>query len=265
MSPATTSVSRRKHGSEQLPPYIRHPDFDTPAGKKALDPSALLHDFVDYEDAHMPDEVTREHARRMHYAAHRWHSAKSAADRGKWRAAYLALRDRIVLGNRKLAYRAVRRRMDVSSMADDLIGECHIVLINAVAVYNPWIGVRFSTYAFTCLLRALSRLSQRSAADWLTRAIAFDTVEDVVPADGPPQPLASTGHYRLDEFLRDEHPLLSPREKMVLARRFSMDESPANQTLEMVGRAVGLSKERVRQVQAAAIDKLRKALHAPVS
>lgn len=260
MNPPTTSVARCKVGGEQLPPYLRHPDFDTPTGRKALNPFVLLQDHVDYEDAHMPDDVTREHTRRMHYAAHRWHKAKSTADREKWRGAYLALRDRVVLGNRKLAYRAVRRRMEVSSQADDLIGECHIVLINAVAVYNPWIGVRFSTYAFTCLLRALSRLSQRSAADWLTRAIAFDTVAEVFPADGPPPQLASTGHYRLDEFLREDHPLLSQREKMVLARRFSMDESPANQTLEMVGRAVGLSKERVRQVQAAAIEKLRTAL-----
>ena len=43
-------------------------------------------------------------------------------------------------------------------------------------------------------------------------------------------------------------------------RRFSMDVQTKSGTLEQVGRALGLSKERVRQVQASALDKLRKAL-----
>ena len=53
---------------------------------------------------------------------------------------------------------------------------------------------------------------------------------------------------------------LSEREKLILAHRYTLHDDPAEQTLEKVGKAVGLSKERVRQVQAAALDKLRRAL-----
>lgn len=65
---------------------------------------------------------------------------------------------------------------------------------------------------------------------------------------------------RIDEFLGEHHDLLSTREKMVLLRRFCLDEQSRAGTLEQVGKELGLSKERVRQVQASALDKLRKAL-----
>ena len=62
------------------------------------------------------------------------------------------------------------------------------------------------------------------------------------------------------EYLQENHQLLSSREKRVLMRRFSLDDQAKAGTLEQVGRELGLSKERVRQVQASALSKLRKAL-----
>ena len=88
-----------------------------------------------------------------------------------------------MLGNRKLIYRAVRRWMPPSAFADDMVGDCQIVLIQAVAAYNPWMGIRFSTYAFTCLMRALSRLSQRHAADRLSRSLPLESLPDGEPRD----------------------------------------------------------------------------------
>jgi DNA-directed RNA polymerase sigma subunit (sigma70/sigma32) len=52
---------------------------------------------------------------------------------------------------------------------------------------------------------------------------------------------------------------LTYREKVIIARRFCNQEQE-QQTLEKVGLELGLSKERVRQVQASALDKLRHAL-----
>ena len=72
--------------------------------------------------------------------------------------------------------------------------------------------------------------------------------------------LTSSSHFNVFEFLRDEHPLLSMREKMILRLRFCSPEIISNPTLAIVGKELGLSKERVRQVQALALDKLKKAL-----
>jgi RNA polymerase sigma factor (sigma-70 family) len=240
------------------PHFIYHPSFETPEAAEQLGWDGAT-DVNEATDRYMPDDVTRDTARRMHYAA--WRLAHcDAEERPEWLRRYLWLRDRIVLGNRKLVYRAVRRRMAMSNRADDLIGDCQIVLIQAVAAFNPWMGIRFSTYAYTCLVRALSRLSQRLAGDRLSRSLSLDTLPDGLT--GPGGQDEPNGHTfpRLDEFLREDHPLLSAREKAIISRRFCLNEQPTGQTLEKVGRELGLSKERVRQVQATALGKLRRAL-----
>jgi RNA polymerase sigma factor (sigma-70 family) len=260
----TRPVSRRTVRDTLLPSYVKHVTFNRSTAAKTFDAKALLATPISYDEKYMPDDVTRDHAKRMHYAAHRMHEAKTNGEMLRWQARYHALRDCIVLGNRKLIYRAVRRRMSVQNRQDDMIGDCHIVLIQAVAAYNPWLGIRFSTYAYTCLVRALARMNQKLGTDWLARSASLDAMPDGEPRSGRYTEPSSSGTLRLDEYLKDDHPLLTEREKEILSRRFSLDAATNNPTLERVGEAMGLSKERVRQVQASALAKLRKALLDPI-
>jgi RNA polymerase sigma factor (sigma-70 family) len=260
MTTQSEPTVKRTSRAGDLPGYLKHPSFALRTAKQEYDPTPLTVNPIDYDSGYMPDEVTRDHAKRMHFAAHRMHTARTPAELARWTTAYHTLRDRIVLGNRKLIYRAVRRRMAASNRAEDLIGDCHIVLIQAVAAFNPWLGIRFSTYAYTCLVRALSRLGQRANTDWLTRSVSLDALPEGEPRHRLPADVGGAAQIPIEDFLRDDHPLLSDREKLILAHRFTLHADPADQTLEKVGKALGLSKERVRQVQATALDKLRKVL-----
>lgn len=246
-------------GVPQSPNSIVHESFGSPEALTLYDPKHAR-DLSEFADHYMPDDVTRDYARRMHYAAYRWKCAKGFAATTKWRTAYIRLRDEIVLGNRKLIYQAVRRRMATTSRADDWIGDCHIVLIQAVAAYNPWMGIRFSTYAYTCLVRALSRMSQKLSSDWLARSASLDSLPEGEPGQRDSRQPTVPSDWGLEEYLRADHPLLSYREKVILARRFAIKDGAVARTLAEVGQELGLSKERVRQMQCLALEKLKMAL-----
>jgi RNA polymerase sigma factor (sigma-70 family) len=209
----------------------------------------------------MPDDVTRDLSKCMHYAAWRVNGATTRRTATRWRRAHIEARNGIVVGNRKLIFKAVKKWASCGLPADDLVGECHLVLIKAVASYNPWLGIRFSTYAVTCLIRALSRLAQRHAADRLSRSLPLESLPHVEPAY---HDCAEAADPRLDclgQLLQEDAQLLTAREKLVISWRYLLnDRNHKTETLKQVGRGLGLSKERVRQVQNSALLKLREAL-----
>lgn len=240
--------------------HLHHPSFEEPRAHSRYDPRIVLENSDHYPLGYMPDETTRDFGQRMHYCLYRAGKARTLRERAEWRRWFYALRDRIVLGNQKLVYKAVRYRKAWQVRADDLIGEGHLVLINAVERYNPWLGVRFSTYAFTCLVRALVRLTRKR----IGHEQRFQTQANFAPEVQPPLEIRheSDASIRidLDHFFQDKHPLLSQREKLVLRLRFGLGEQDEAMKLELIGERLGLSKERIRQVQVSALTKLRDAV-----
>lgn len=257
------TVSRKpSEGVTDGPHFIFHPSFEE-SDAEAVHVAAP----VDHDDSRgfMLDDTTRDFAKRMHYAAWRASWATTRREATLWRRTYFQARNCIVVGNRKLIYKAVQKWASSGLQADDLVGECQIVLIKAVAAFNPWLGIRFSTYAFTCLMRALSRLSQRQAADRLSRSRSLESLPYGEPSCRDSDELTDPRLVRLGEFFREDASLLTPREKLVISRRYHLNEiDQETETLEQVGRGLGLSKERVRQVQKAALFKLREALTSSV-
>lgn len=240
--------------------HVPHPSFEEADAEQVYSAREVLEAARDDAAGYMPDEVTRDFARRMHYAAYRASRATRKATGDRWRGWYHALRDQIILGNRKLVFRAVQMRMRESRYADDLIGECDIVMIQAVSAYNPWMGVRFSTYAFTCLQRALFRLNKKQTGDRLAQCLSL-TADPSLAALAPyEQEVDADPVLPFLDLLQEEHPLLTAREKTVLKLRYLVEANQKSRTLEQVGHDLGISKERVRQLQLSALTKLREAL-----
>jgi RNA polymerase primary sigma factor len=79
---------------------------------------------------------------------------------------------------------------------------------------------------------------------------------DVVQDESARTPYEQLEAKTVAGMLRDMVKTLDPREVTILRARFGLDGGPA-QTLDEVGRKVGLTRERIRQLQNLALTKLR--------
>ena len=79
---------------------------------------------------------------------------------------------------------------------------------------------------------------------------------DFIPDDDAPAPAESAAFTLLKEQLVDVLGTLTPREEKVLKLRFGLDDGRAR-TLEEVGKVFNVTRERIRQIEAKALRKLR--------
>jgi len=79
---------------------------------------------------------------------------------------------------------------------------------------------------------------------------------DFIPDEDAPAPAEAAAFTLLKEQLIDVLDTLTPREEKVLRLRFGLDDGRAR-TLEEVGREFSVTRERIRQIEAKALRKLR--------
>ena len=79
---------------------------------------------------------------------------------------------------------------------------------------------------------------------------------DFIQDEDSPAPQDSAAHTLLKEQLEEVMNTLTPREAMVLKLRFGLEDGKAR-TLEEVGKQFDVTRERIRQIEAKALRKLR--------
>ena len=79
---------------------------------------------------------------------------------------------------------------------------------------------------------------------------------DFIEDQGSMAPAEAASHQLLKEQVQDVLSSLTPREKKVLVLRFGLDDG-RSRTLEEVGREFSVTRERIRQIEAKALRKLR--------
>lgn len=181
------------------------------------------------------------------------------AEREKWAERWRLICDYIVEQNLGLAYSIVRRFQGAGLDWDELRSEAFYALVRAARGFDPWRGFRFSTYATNAITRALYQVSKKAAK----YRLRFPIEDDDIPSEPPAREDGWAEVYadRLNRALTLNLGELTDREATVLEWRFPSDGGFAR-TLSEVGDAMGLSKERVRQIQRTALDKLREVLEA---
>jgi RNA polymerase sigma factor (sigma-70 family) len=192
------------------------------------------------------------------YMAVRTGSAKCPPARlGKtWIRRWKRVREFVVQENLGLVYAMLSRFRVHEPDRNELISEGMLALTRAVDRYNPFRGFRFSTYACNVIARAMMRrgkILSRYRRTFITQPEA--TFEGSKSSDRNADLYAERLRRAMDHNLGQ----LTELESHVLAKRFPLSpEGP--DTFREIGEAIGLSKERVRQIQNSALTKLRRVL-----
>lgn len=179
------------------------------------------------------------------------------SERRLWARRWQIIREHIVEKNLGLVHLTIRRFRFQTLDEDDLLSEAMYGLGRAIDRFNPWKGFRFSTYACNVIARALLRRGKGESRYRRLFPVQHDASYEKPSEPGDFRTELSLERLRrvLDRNLGE----LTDLEATVLSHRFPMDREP-KRTFQEIGNLVGLSKERVRQIQNIALQKLRRVL-----
>lgn len=168
------------------------------------------------------------------------------------------IRNRIIRANMRLVMSIVKHYISDSMAFDDLLSEGAAALLRATEKFDCSRGFRFSTYVTKVVRREVFRLvmSHKRQSDRYSTGtwdfIGEQSEERSDEVDNEVDLSALRGD--LAEFFGN----LDPREQAILRARFGMDHDDKAPSLNDLGRRMGVSKERVRQLEMRAIRKLQK-------
>ncbi len=170
--------------------------------------------------------------------------------------ASMQLRNYLVRVFSKLATSVAGRYVNAEFRLDELLSEAHITLLRAVELFDTERGYRFSTYATNAIRHNLHRYinGQHKA-----RALASRTVEPESLADNnEPCPRHREREYRvrMDRIARWIQ-RLDTREQKIVESRYGLSHDSRTVTLQRLADQLGVSRERIRQLERRAIEKLQ--------
>jgi len=262
----TASHVSRRGNKKVSPPTLWHADHPRLRTRKAADEARRLAGRLARHEEIDPKPTEEQLFTALHTCAYQANRAQGRSHRSPrrarvWYDRWTSVREHIVQENLGLVYTMVSRFRARETDRDELISEGMFGLTRAADRFNPFRGFRFSTYACNVIARAMMRrgkIQSRYHKLFVLQPVGmFDQVH----------------HERRDaEFYAErlrramDHNVghLTDLETAILTQRFPLDRRNP-QTFREIGQGVGLSKERVRQIQNTALTKLRHVLkHDPL-
>jgi RNA polymerase primary sigma factor/RNA polymerase sigma factor len=173
----------------------------------------------------------------------------------------VGVKNEIVSANLRLVVSIAKRHVGPVENFFELVSDGNMSLIRAAEKFDYARGNKFSTYASWAIMKNFARTipdEHRHRDRYRTSDTdMFSDAEDVRSDEYEQESAQNQRQTQVERILER----LEPREQQIIISRFGLHRGHEPLTLKEVGAELGVTKERIRQIEARALNKLRKAAH----
>lgn len=188
---------------------------------------------------------------------------RATLGRGKemvvWYERAMHVRADLVRANLALVLAMAKRTRIPNVDFGEVVSEGNMALLRAVEKFDAGRGFKFSTYGCRAILKSFNRLATKTGRYRQRFPAEYDPAMEKSDFDVKRHEfqLAATVDA-LREILLGNRANLTDVERTVVMERFALANAGKGKTLAEVGKLIGLTNERVRQIQTHALAKIRR-------
>ena len=266
--------------------YIDHPSFskagtDTElwgdeSGEIAVSAYGLLPEVTDGPTSRTPSRTALSAAQertlflRYNYAKYRLNklarrrgsrSAKRREEAALWSGRARRAREKIVHANLPLVPAMAKRKAVEGVEFAERVSEGYMAVLRCVEHFDVSRGFKFSTYACRAILACFHRMGSKQQTYRKHIPVEFDPAlerDDFTERRHEDQ--RSDAIESVRRVLKENLAELSEVEEEVVRQRFPVVSTEKPKPLSQIGKALGVSTERVRQIEKTSLGKLREVL-----
>jgi RNA polymerase primary sigma factor/RNA polymerase sigma factor len=244
--PVSTEPARRLRIPAGLPPYLTAL-YDVPLLTREQEQHLFRKmNYLKYQASKLREKLKPAQT-----------SRKQLAEIEKCYEQSVEVKNQIVRANLRLVVSIAKRHVTPSDNFFELVSDGNMSLIRAVEKFDFARGNKFSTYASWAIMKNFARTIP---GEFKYRDRFRTSQEEAFQGavDAGSNPLAEEKQQRRrEQQINRILSRLDEREQRIIVSRFGLNHRVEPLTLKQVGVEMGVTKERIRQIEARALEKLR--------
>ena len=169
----------------------------------------------------------------------------------------LNVKNQVIRSNLRLVVSIAKRHVGPSNNFFELVSDGNMSLIRAVEKFDFSRGNKFSTYASWAIMKNFARTIPEENYRRDRFVTGHEEMFEAAADNRTDEHEYESALKRMQEAIKGMLDRLDDRERLIITSRFGLGGA-AERTLEQLGRELGITKERVRQIESRGVDKLRK-------